>query len=341
MPEGTTARHYRLVLRLRGPLGTPLLSGTLFGHLCWAMRHLEGEQSLTQWLDQLKQGSATPFLISDGFPHNMLPVPVLSTATGKMPGEAIDDKTRQNLEKLKARRKRPYLSLKRFLEIRHQLTEEKLLEALEQDEADGLPSVRLFEHRTAHNTIHRTTGTTPETGGLYFLDDLWPVTADGQPPLWDVYVSTNMPADRLRSLFEHVGDYGYGRDTTTGRGHFTVESIESAPAELFNAPGSRLMSLSHGTLTPNMLQPRYKLHVHYGRLGRELATLENPFKFPIVLLKPGANFVPEDSGPYGRLLEDVSPQFKSAVHNAWHLTVPFSEPDNSAQKAARNSQQEV
>ena len=42
MPE------HRVRLELTAPIGTPLASGTLFGHLCWAWRERHGEV-LTVW----------------------------------------------------------------------------------------------------------------------------------------------------------------------------------------------------------------------------------------------------------------------------------------------------
>ena len=65
---------HRIRLRLCGPLATPLHSGTLFGHLCWAKRLREGEAALTDWLAALPE---SPLLLSDAVPHDHLPRPLL------------------------------------------------------------------------------------------------------------------------------------------------------------------------------------------------------------------------------------------------------------------------
>ena len=66
---------YRVRLTLRGPLATPLHSGTLFGHLCWAWHYRDGETGLGRWLEGLADD---PLLISDAFPAGYLPRPLLA-----------------------------------------------------------------------------------------------------------------------------------------------------------------------------------------------------------------------------------------------------------------------
>ena len=54
------ATAWRVTLRLEGALGTPLVSGTIFGHLAWAMRDAKGEPALVQWLKSLATPSGPP-----------------------------------------------------------------------------------------------------------------------------------------------------------------------------------------------------------------------------------------------------------------------------------------
>ena len=298
--------YYRVRLELEGPLGTPLHSGTLFGHLCWARRLLEGEEALERWLASLEQGE--PFLISSGFPAGMLPRPLVAPVRGAVEPKQV--------------RKRPYLPLQDFLNLRRRLTAQALAAAV----TDPPEQTRLTPHRLAHNTIDRRLGTTPEEGGLYFVDELWPCAWPGESVSWDVYVASSLSGDELGELFRAVGRLGYGRDATLGRGRFGVR-VEPAPEGLFDAAGRRRLSLSHGSLTPNMLEPRYRLEPHFGKLG-PLAAAEaafNPFKYPLTLLRPGATFEPADEGPFGELLRDVHPAAAFVRHNAWHLTVAYDE----------------
>ncbi len=300
--------YYRVRIDLEGPLGTPLHSGTLFGHLCWARRYLDGEEALVRWLASLEEGE--PFLISSGFPADLLPRPMLAPVRG--------------LAEAKKVRKRAFLPLSDFLALRNRLSAAALAEKV----CDARGEAGRFRHRLAHNTIDRRLGTTPEAGGLYFVDEFWPGGAPNGDARWDVYVGASISADELAELFRRVGQLGYGRDATIGRGRFRV-AVEDVPEGLFEAGGRRRMSLSHGSLTPNMARPRYRLEPHFGKLG-PLAAAEaggNPFKYPLVLLRPGATFEPADAGPFGELLREVHPAASFARHNAWHLAVPYDEPE--------------
>lgn len=307
-------RHYRILLKLQSPLGTPLHSGTLFGHLCWALRETQGEPALEHWLAGLRQ---SPFLISDGFPAGWLPRPLLEPAKRSQP-PADPGERRQFFDQLKKRRKARWMRREDFLRLREALSRP----ALEETQAE--PGDFLKSAQAPHNRIDRRSGHTLEEGGLFFLEEQWPPRAGLN---WEVYVCAEMQAGDLHELFEHVGCCGYGRDASWGRGRFSVLAVE-AEQQLFAFQGNRLMTVSHGSLSANMLEPRYRMECHLGRLGNFLARSENPFKYPLLLLQPGATFRPADGGPFGELLEDVHPHPPEGIrirHNAWHLTVAYNE----------------
>lgn len=321
---------YRVRLELRAPVATPFISGTIFGHLCWAYRHLHGEAALNAWLAALPE---EPFLISDGFPAGCLPRPMLAPArrARQSPGEDRRAFTTR-AEADKALGRLAWVELGDFLELRDGLDEPALLARLrrrrqERDEADGETPAgstkrTVCDERRAHNTIDRRTGTTPESGGLYFVDERW---HGAQASGIDVYVRCASGPEALAELFALVGTHGYGRDASLGRGQFEAR-VEPADPCLLAGPGNRRLSLSHGVLSANMERPRYRLHTHYGKLGGlHAASGRSPFKHPVLLTRPGATFTPADDGPFGTLLEGVHPHHPEIRHNAWHLAVPFTE----------------
>ncbi len=321
-------KTYKIELELLGPVSTPFHSGTLFGHLCWRLREKEGEDTLREFLDGLADA---PFLVSDALPAGYLPRPLLpARRTGLAGRGSLTKVTVEDLDKIKQVRKRSWIRAGDFLDIRDHLSESALLGRLAGD-TDGPGKLEVT--RAAHNTIDRLTGTTPASGGLYFMDELWPV---GDGARWDVYVRCSQDASWLEEIFTLVGDYGYGKDASLGRGCFHAAVSEADP-RLFDYPGNRRMSLSHGSLTPNMQQPRYRLETHYGKLGGERAVTGKqvdgegvlaPFKYPLSLLKPGATFAPGGEEPFGELLRGVHNIYDDVVHNAWHLTVPYTEVEN-------------
>ncbi|MCX7602759.1 MAG: hypothetical protein N2036_01665 [Bryobacteraceae bacterium] len=316
---------YRIRFRLASPLATPLHSGTLFGNLCWAWRYLHGEASLGQWLCSLAED---PFLISDGFPADMLPRPLLKPAP-------VRPLTLEEIQRQKKLRKRKLIPRSVFAGLRDQMSEAALLERLAKlEKEEGEHRSRLTPHelerqgreawvRLPHNRIHRITGRTPDEGGLFFTEELW---ASGLRQYRDVYVQTSLPPERLQELFQLVARWGYGKDATWGRGRFDGIEITPETDGLFDGKLPRAMSLSHGSLTANMSQPRYQLETHYGRLGGVYSASSSPFKFPLLLLKPGSTFE-AGQGPFGELLREVHPAMPAVRHNAWHLFVTFREAD--------------
>jgi CRISPR-associated protein Csm4 len=303
---------YQVTLELEGPLGTRLHSGTLFGHVCWAWRDAHGEESLGKWLATLPEQR---FELSDGMPAGYLPTPLLEPMPRREGGGRDATGRAQEQKKL---RKRGWLSWAGFAAIRGRASAAAVAAQLGQEEPPALPRA----HRMAHNTVDRRTGRTPESAGLFFVDEEWPEPEKGRR--WEVYVSTDLSVGVVRELFQQVGRMGFGRDASAGRGRFRAEAA-AAPAGLFDAEGTRRLSLSHGSLSGNMTEPLYRLETHYGKTGAPLGTGRSPFKYPLTLLRPGATFTAEDSGPFGALLTGVHPQRPEVVHNAWHLTVPFTE----------------
>lgn len=297
---------YVLRLEMDGPLATPLLSGTLFGHLCWAYRQKRGgDAGLAKWLEALRNH---PFLISDGLPTGWVPKPLIR------PRPHLQRQTVEQIDRKKEAKKARFVLMKDFLKIRHSVNEDHLAEI------SGIP-MEWHEQRAPHNTINRLTGRTPESGGLFFVDEWWP-SENSQSR--DVYVSSRMEGSELEDLFGAVGEWGFGKDSSIGRGRFTVR-VEPDESGLTAPAGNRRMSLSHGVLTDNMTCPRYRLHPVYAKIGGELSMRHSPFKYPLMLLQPGSTFTPDGAGPFGELLSQVHPELGFVRQNAWHLTAGFTE----------------
>lgn len=308
----------RVRIALTAPIATPMHSGILFGHLCWAKRLRAGEAALVDWLHELL---SAPVLLSDTLPSGWLPRPHLPS--GEHPEPSGNDRAAWVAQRQAAKRQRklPYLRIEDWLSIRDQLDSTRLLQALAKADAYGKTRGHTLAARSAHNRIDRLRGTTPESGGLYFADESWHDSAGAQR---DIYVH-GLDVDEAMTLFADVGRNGFGRDASLGRGQFRVDAVEPAPARLFDTTGTRRLSLSHGVLSPNMLDACYKLHTHYGRIGGlHAGTSLSPFKCPLLLIQPGATFAPQDDRPFGDWLEDVHPDRPEIGHHAWHLSLPYT-----------------
>jgi CRISPR-associated protein Csm4 len=309
---------YRVSLTLTGPIATPLHSGTLFGHFCWALVHLRGEDYLTALLSEIE---TKPILFSSAMPAGFLPRPLLPSPASPASFNAADGNPAR-IDEAKQLKKREWINLQDYLDARQELSELRLRSLLSKFDS-GRPNPYPSQpelHRIAHNSIDRNTGTTPETGGLYFVEESWPVS--GRSDTLDVYVRCSFDSSELQEIFSFIGEHGYGRDASLGRGRWRC-SVDTADPRIFLPVGPQRMSLSHASLSANMLDARYRLHTHYGKVGPILANSTAPFKHPLLLLRPGATFRAQGDGPYGQLLKGVHPHRPEIVHNAWHLTVSF------------------
>ena len=298
----------RIRLRLQAPLGTPIVSGTLFGQVCWAIRAAEGEAALEAWL--AAQGEA-PTIFSDAFPEGMLPRPLLAPPPPRMPqGQADADAAA-------ARARRPWIRAAEFAALRLRLDPVFLADKLVDAPWDAdATSVRL-----RHGCVDSLTGRAGAADGFAEAADCSFQVA----PLRDVYVRSAETPARLAALVGAVGTDGYGRHASWGRGRFVVETIEPAP-ELDGADGPRWLSLSHGTIDAAMREPRYRLSTHAGRLGAAASGGGlRPWKHALLLAAPGATFAATGDGPFGALLAGVHPGDPRVRHDARHVAIRYAE----------------
>ncbi|ABK17037.1 type III-A CRISPR-associated RAMP protein Csm4 [Syntrophobacter fumaroxidans] len=306
---------YRITLNLKGPLGTKMVSGTFWGHLAWAICYIEGEKSLTRWLEEQE---TRPWVLSSQMPLGMLPKPLLRP-TLRMDAPP----TLKEMQLDKDVRKVSFIPEGLFLDLREGMNDVVLNQALKSCiKQIGVMRGPKGHGLKAHNHIDRLAGTTPDTGGLFFEEVLF----SGETRQQVFLLAPEACKARLEALCGYVGASGFGSNASTGNGHFVCTVEEETT--LFAASGNRAMSLSHGVISANMRRARYKQHVHFGKLGGDLAKgRHSPFKYPILMASPGATFEPGDGGPYGALLRDVhhDPLLVHVRHHAFHLPLAFTE----------------
>lgn len=304
-------KYYRLKITPLSPLQTPLISGTLWGHLAWAVRYLEGEDFLTEWL---KRQEESPWLISSSMPEGMLPRPLLTPMPRKRGKPSLEE-----LQDAKKIKKIAYISEDIFLSLRDGMNEVTLSEALKSAQRKEDNRSKLI--KIAKNRIDRLSARTPDSGGLYFVD------AEFYAMKIQVFIGIDeAELELLRRALDYVATFGFGADASTGYGAFSYELSEEN--RLFVKKGGRCMSLSHGVITSDMKRPFYKIHTHFGKLGGHLIHSYSPFKYPILMAKPGATFDMNPSIPfYGKILDGVhhDPELAIIRHHAAHLPITFKE----------------
>ncbi len=275
----------RFTIQPQSAFATPLMGDTLFGQLCWTIRHKYGDSRLDELLRTYATGK--PFcVVSDGFPSGYIPrpsLPLFSMAS--------------SAEKSEGERKR-WKGLQWMpLSALHQPVTQWLdfcQSAGELGQASELYSAWLKSEGRTHNSINSMTGTTGEGGfAPYSVAQSW----YHPNALLDIYIQIDtalISVDELKSAFSDIGLSGYGKDASTGRGQFEIAN--SAIAELPKQADSN----SWMVLSPcapqgmgfNADKSYWQLFTRFGRHGSLGAISGQPFKNPVLLVRAGSVFTP-------------------------------------------------
>jgi CRISPR-associated protein Csm4 len=278
-------------LRPQTAFGTPLAGDTLFGQLCWALRHHFGEEWLNERLAGYTEGR--PFLVvSNAFPQGFLPLP---TVPSSFWNATNDD--------------RKLLKKKRWLAVENLQADFPAWQGLACDDAKSVAAV-LQKHGCAgeeklalqkiraqpHNSINRATATTGEDMFAPYTQTQYWFPPAMRLDLYAVVDETRLAAEDLDAALAEIGQSGYGRDASIGLGKFTIER-DDAFAGLPRAGNANAFL----TLAPCAPQGQgfvpersfYQILTRFGRHGDVAVHSGNPFKRPLLLAKTGGIFSPE------------------------------------------------
>lgn len=267
---------YRYTLRLLSAFGTPLAGDTLFGQLCWTLRHQLGNDRLNELLQGYTQGQ--PFaVVADAAPVGHVPLPSVPSALWQKTANA-DRKALKN---------------KRWLPV------DSLSKPFDQWQSEAKSDAEVAsktERAQPHNTINRQTGTTGEGQfAPYATPQLWFRPA----MLFDLYVvldTARLSLAELSDAIGYIGVAGFGRDASIGLGKF--ERVGEADPVSWQAEGAANSYLTLGPCAPQGLgfcpvRSTYQVVTRFGRHGDAAVQSGQPFKRPVLLAKTGSVFWPE------------------------------------------------
>lgn len=317
---------FRIRVRPRGAWRTPWQADTLVGLLCWAAARTEGPEVLREQLIEPMLMNAPPFVLSDAFPGDLLPVPV----TMRLVGWPVKDR--------RTVKRGRWLSLSAFDRARRGQRIEI---------GEFVPDSPVTEHGRGRNAIGRSTNTTAAPGSLFTLPEYrinprHPALAGTD---WlSVYVRVRPGCeDLLLALFADLAATGFGADASAGLGAFdfpggspTLEPVDA----LGEAPSTADSVLVLSTFQPGGADPVvgvWESFTKFGRLGPDFG-LADVRKKPVLLFRPGACFVCDANRPFlGRAIpmDELLPlptvraleeRGTLAIHPAFGLTVPATYP---------------
>ncbi|MGQ9677217.1 MAG: type III-A CRISPR-associated RAMP protein Csm4 [Chloroflexota bacterium] len=310
---------YRLRLQTASPTATPWQADTIFGHLCWALVFLEGEDFLRTFLELYDLGEP-PLVLSNGFPGDLLPRPLLGGQPASRAGDSDADQE----------------TYRRGKELRRAiwLTESEFDRARRGEEVTPRAESPWRNVVTMHNQINRVTGTTGEEGSLYARESqaLAGPGHNGEESYGSVTVYALVDpgfTNTLQRCLDYLGATGYGKRKSVGFGALSKPEPERFAGFPPIDGANGFMSLSN--FVPAKGDPvrgAWRTLVKRGKLGEHLARTDNPFKRPVVMLEAGSCFYDSPVRSfYGRLVKDVHDGRREIVQYGLALPVPIRLPE--------------
>jgi len=279
---------------------SPFQADMIFGHMCWAVAHRNGN-TLEKFLEPFRK-KQPPFILSDGFPGDLLPKPLTADFNASESG-------------LKEIKKINMVSFEDFERIRRG---EKFNPTEQKDISKTVT--------TPHNTISRITNTTSSEGGVYSLEESFVSSLT-------VYLKTISAEwkDRVVELLKDISQTGYGQKKSIGKGHFSIENVEEFEFPFIQDADGFVTLSNFCPAEDDPIEGFYKTFVKYGKLGEEFIFTGNPFKKPLLMIKagsvfkaPGSVFKTGESACqfYGRMVDNIS-SIPEVVHYAYAFIVPI------------------
>lgn len=344
-------RIYAITIKPRSPFGTPLKGDTIFGQFCWQAAESGDilKIGLDHWIHCYPErpfavfSSAWPKINDKNGALYAIRRPEFPQSLLGDPDKAADCKKR--LENRKKNKARKWLLVDEDLRVRldwqyllnDQEIYQRVLATLSEGEQKRLRLTPVRHRRPVstaeqqHNTINRLTMTTGKgefapysADNIHFMPGLELVVFAGlDEEACDI--------DKLRDAFVRMGQWGFGRDASTGLGRFDLVRVDEIQRP---RSGDADACLTLGPCLPEPDSYRamfFNPFTRFGRHGSRMLHTRRPFKNPVVMADEGAVVVPKPSGfpdkPYiGIAVRNISKAQPEAVCQGYSLYLPMRLP---------------
>lgn len=276
---------------------TPLHGDTLFGQVCWMIRYRWGIERLEGLLEHY---TTKPFLIvSDGFASGYLPKPTLPS---RLTGEDVTEK--------KENRKRIWLTIE-------ELQRGEFTKSRTDDEAENhTRSETLVKNSIDYKTFTTGTGFDPYSEKEYHFT---------RKDLYFLLDESRFTLAELDETLALLGEAGYGKNATIGKGRFRPSPLEEMDLSVRNTTTYMLLS----PVNASGLEAKaffYEPITKFGKHGGDLAT-QAPFKQPLLMAKSGSVAVldtPRKIAYFGKAIVGHSVH-RGTVHQGYAIALPIGE----------------
>lgn len=262
---------YRIKLRPLSAWRSEWQADTLAGLLCWTLARNAGGGALQGEILQKCLDGKPPFVLSDAFPLDYLPIPEIARFSVENPSKKIKE----------AR----WLAPENFQRA-------QCSEILAEDDFISDDFIKRETH--LHNTLDRLSDTTEAGGGLFASTDFFGKPRNEKEEFYlSIYarIEENY-VERLTEILKLLSESGFGADVSTGKGQFEItsdfEEINWLDQTRRNSNGITVLS----TFQPaenDSTNGVWESFIKFGKIGADFG-LENVFKRPLLMFKPGACF---------------------------------------------------
>lgn len=282
----------------------------LWGHLCWHIVHWHGEERLQQFFAAYRDGEP-PVLLSDGFPGDLLPRPLLPPGFGSAARPPHKKDRLEAAKNVKALAKANWLTRGEFEEVRrgHSIAPQTTSEQLKK---------MTFARSVTKNWILRDSDT---SGDPFDVEEIYQrqVTV-----LWRVRDESH--ADLVQDFLTALAHEGYGKRKSVGYGALKSCTLEECADFEAIEGANAVVSLSRFVPAPSdPVQGFWNVAVKYPKLGEEGATSGDPFKQPLLQIESGSLLrLPEGKAPrpyYGQLVEGIHAKRPEIMHYGYAFAV--------------------
>lgn len=318
---------FKISLLQKSGLLTKLQSDTIFGHFCWRLREISGEQKLVDFLNLYEQGNPV-FTLSDSFFESneniFLPsilIPIQPKVSAKTKVERINE-----FIEYKDLKKKKFLNLQQFnLALNGKVSE---LDSLVK--YDKMEQPKYFESLRTSVEINRSTFTSKE-GQLFSFAPSYIKKSKFENKENETLVIVFIKiineevynSYQCENILKEVFNTGFGKKKSSGYGHFETKDFvefDNQFKEPDNSNGFVTLSNYLPSTSDKIKDAYYEMNIKYGKFGEERATGKNPFKKPIVMLQPGSCFMTDEKKDfYGRCTNpgEISKEYPDAVQNGY------------------------
>jgi CRISPR-associated protein Csm4 len=317
-------KAYKCTIKLKSSVETPLEADIIWGSIIWALKYFYGKEEVEETIKEYS--TEPPLIISDGFPAGYLPCPLCD-----IPAERIE-----NLIESSTNMSRTIGTIKKILHtdllpehiFRTIIREPEKLTDIIKDclECNICPGSFKDINKENISSICNKNNCFYLTGKNQTECDKIKTPPDyslKEGELWDIYIVSKWSKERFLELLTFTGMNGYGRGSSIGKGQFVIKHfIELSREERlddYSGEENGFMTLSSYIPLAGEIgdieKSRYKLLIKVGKLGGHYASMENFFKYPVVMCRRGSIF-PASPGTktyWGGLIKGVHQEIEELV----------------------------